>query len=317
MDVLPTAQKSDASSTLGLEGDRTSAPHANPERPHRRNPVSSAILNVYKQYVIYDDKIAERLAVNVDTRKVIPPVLVYTFLSGFVNTMTFTACFVFCGFQTGNTVQLALSLARMVSGPDRGTELLIGPQQALISLLGFLAGAFISRMVGNHSANRPYGPKSRGWLMAATLLSACFTIQGAICSKISGESGEASRIKGPSWTGGHGLSALAFLSLSMGVQGAIATPIGAHLANTLAVTALWLNLVTVKGFLKLKFVRWRDERILALLAFFFGAFCGRAMANEIGPSWTIAAAALIRVALAGWWIVAPAAPARTKINFYS
>lgn len=122
-------------------------------------------------------------------------------------------------------------MARLVSGPDRGPYLLVGGQQALVSLLSFIAGSLFGRLVGNGSPKRPYGPKSRGWLILSTLMQALLTVFAAICSKMCHQNGMASMPRGPSWTGGHGLSALALLSASMGMQGNMATPIGAHLAK--------------------------------------------------------------------------------------
>lgn len=45
------------------------------------------------------------------------------------------------------------------------------------------------------------------------------------------------------------------------------------------------------------------------MVFFFGAFLGRVMANEIGASWAIAIAAIFRFCLAVGWIFVPAADA--------
>ena len=57
--------------------------------------------------------------------------------------ISFTAVFVWCGFQTGNTVQLALAIARLFSPGNKDFTFHMADRQALVSLLTFLGGAFI------------------------------------------------------------------------------------------------------------------------------------------------------------------------------
>lgn len=108
--------------------------------------------------------------------------------------------------------------------------------------------------------------------MFATLIQAFLTVGAAICSKFCHQSGFSAPYRLPSWTGGYGLSALAFLSASMGLQGSAGSPIGAHISkyalllflafhsankqrlmdkllSTLAITALWVRIFSFSRYL--------------------------------------------------------------------
>ncbi|KAL8292749.1 hypothetical protein RQP46_001361 [Phenoliferia psychrophenolica] len=82
------------------------------------------------------------------------------FLTGYTCAITFSATFIWCGFQTGGTIQLALALARLFTGDPatRTYEFEQPDRQALTSLLGFLLGTSVGR-VGDK-----VGPKKRVWL---------------------------------------------------------------------------------------------------------------------------------------------------------
>lgn len=166
--------------------------------------------------------------------------------------------------QLGNTVQLALAIARLVSGPDKGPFLLVGGQQALVSLLSFIAGSLIGRLAGNRTIKSPYGPKTRGWLVFATLVQALLTVFAAMCSKFCHQSGVTMMPRGPSWTGGYGLSALALLSASMGLQGSMATPIGAHIAKLVPPFLIYLVFRLPPNFECLNYQHTRGDSIMGM-----------------------------------------------------
>jgi hypothetical protein len=60
--------------------------------------------------------------------------------SSFSDVVCFSAIFVWCGFQTGNTLQLGLALARLFQDGGRDTHFHIADRQALCSVLTFLGG---------------------------------------------------------------------------------------------------------------------------------------------------------------------------------
>ncbi|KAK4702146.1 hypothetical protein P7C70_g4079, partial [Phenoliferia sp. Uapishka_3] len=136
------------------------------------------------------------------------------FLTGFTSSVTFTACFIWCGFQTGGTIQLGLALARLFTGDKslRTFEFEQPDRQALTSLLGFLLGTSIGRL------GDKVGPKRRIWLFSATMAQALCLMAAALTAWKSGESSFADSRAGPSWITPLGLAALAFASASLGIQ---------------------------------------------------------------------------------------------------
>ena len=152
------------------------------------------------------------------------------------NAVTFSAIFVWCGFQSGNTAQLAIALARLWEGHT--TAFLIADKQALTSLLTFVAGGLVAR------AFERMGPKSRGWLWLGTMLQALLTMAAGIAGWKSnqgypGISDDRYVLRrcallsiviyllltvdrfsvGPAWDDAVSFLCLAFISASMGLQG--------------------------------------------------------------------------------------------------
>jgi hypothetical protein len=143
---------------------------------------------------------------------------------------------VWCGFQTGNFLQvsyqlsglfrlvlttascvfqLSLALARLFSGPPGFRDLTFhkADQQALCSLITFNMGAFIGR-IGDKM-----GPKSRSWLILGTLIQTLFTMAAAVCIWKSGEPNVASERGDPAWNNALSFVTLGFMSASVGLQG--------------------------------------------------------------------------------------------------
>jgi MFS family permease len=127
------------------------------------------------------------------------------------NAITYTACYVWSAFQTGNTIQCAMAIAKLFTKyphpvtenpwPDtvpeqvswnplaaaqwdwrRDTGLRTSDAQALASLLCFLFGAFCGRL-GDH-----IGPRKRAWLVSNTFLQAMFTLGATLCCHANGKS---------------------------------------------------------------------------------------------------------------------------------
>lgn len=137
----------------------------------------------------------------------------------------FTAVFVWAGFQTGNTVQLALAIARLFSRPTDHT-FHIADQQALCSLLTFNAGAFIGRL-GDRM-----GPRSRAWLILGTFIQAVFTMAAAVAVWKSGEASVSTERFNPVWTNALSFVAIGFMSASVGLQGIMGKRVNTQFTTT-------------------------------------------------------------------------------------
>lgn len=106
------------------------------------------------------------------------------FLTGFTSAPSFTACYVWCGFQTGNVAQLGVAIARCFApGSERTFGFQKPDQQALTSLLSFWIGTSLGRF-GDWS-----GARKRTWLALATLLQAFLAMAAALTAHYSGEDG--------------------------------------------------------------------------------------------------------------------------------
>lgn len=111
------------------------------------------------------------------------------FLTGFTSAPSFTACYVWCGFQTGNVAQLGVAIARCFApGSERTFGFQKPDQQALTSLLSFWIGTSLGRF-GDWS-----GARKRTWLALATLLQAFLAMAAALTAHYSGEDGIASLV---------------------------------------------------------------------------------------------------------------------------
>lgn len=140
------------------------------------------------------------------------------FLTGLTASPSFAACFVWCGFQTGNAAQLGLAIAKIFTPDEHKT---FGfqkmDQQALTNLLTFLMGAIVGQL-GNIM-----GGRKRIWLLGATLGQMLLMMAAALAAHFCGESGLSDSRGDPSWVTPTGMAALGFLSAAMGLQGAMGT----------------------------------------------------------------------------------------------
>ncbi|KAF8317380.1 hypothetical protein DL93DRAFT_2077004 [Clavulina sp. PMI_390] len=223
----------------------------------------------------------------------------YCFMTGFVDAVSFTACFIWCAFQTGNTIQLSLALARLFSGEGQTSTFLMPDRQALASLSSFLGGSFFGRL-GDR-----YNPKTRGWLSFATLMQAGLTMAAALCAWKAHQSGFTSSRADPSWTDAYGFLALAFASASMGLQAQVGTRMGSQFATTVVLTSVWVALVSDPVLFRAptKIYPQRDYRMLAIASVFLGGFVGRALTGSIGPAATLGIGAGIRLFIAPAWFL--------------
>ncbi|WVQ95958.1 hypothetical protein IAU59_003057 [Kwoniella sp. CBS 9459] len=225
------------------------------------------------------------------------------FLTGLTSAPSFAACFVWCGFQTGNAAQLGLALARSFAPHgQRSFGFLKMDQQALVSLLSFFVGTSFGQF-GNR-----LGGKKRVWLMAATLGQMMFMGAAALSAHYSGETGFADGRGEPSWDTTRGMAALAFLSATMGLQGAVGCRLGSPLASTVPLTSTWIDIFNDPFLFALRPVRTRDLRFAGAIALMFGAFVSRAILGVIGSAPTIAVVIGFRAVQLVWWNLLPDAP---------
>jgi len=71
-------------------------------------------------------------------------------------------------------------------------------------------------------------------------------------------------------------------------------------------TTLWVELGSDPRLFKLRHkIATRDHKTLAIIAFFIGGFCGRALAAQIGAAGTLGIGAGLRALVAISWIFVP------------
>ncbi|KAJ6616494.1 hypothetical protein B0H10DRAFT_1397323 [Mycena sp. CBHHK59/15] len=249
----------------------------------------------------------QHLNTDVDPAQSTGPLAAYCFMTGFIDAISFTAIFVWCGFQTGNFAQLALAIARLwetePGGSGHNTSFHIADRQALTSLLSFNAGAFVGRL-GDRM-----GPHKRLWLVLATLIQVLLTTAAALTVWQSRQ-GSIAAVRGdPSWTNTLTFVALAFMSASLGVQGIVGKRLNTQFTTTIVLTTVWVELVTDPRLFNLRQkVITRDHKLIAAVALFFGAFFGRALLAQIGAAGALGVGAGIRLLISLSWIVIPGKP---------
>ncbi|WWC92918.1 uncharacterized protein L201_007881 [Kwoniella dendrophila CBS 6074] len=228
------------------------------------------------------------------------PSLYMCFLTGLTSAPSFASCFIWCGFQTGNSAQLGLALARIFTPDHQKTfGFHIMDQQALISLLSFFFGSSLGQF-GNK-----LGIKRRLWLILATSIQILFMIVASLLSHFSNESGLANGRGHPSWISPCGMTALAFLSATMGLQGAVGLRLASPVATTVPLTSTWIDIFNDPFLFAFRSVRTRDIRFAGAISLIFGAFVSRAILGVIGSAATIGIVAGFRSILLMWWFFVP------------
>jgi len=247
----------------------------------------------------------QHMSVNVDPERSVVPLVAYCFMTGYIDAVSFTATFIWCAFQTGNTIQLGLAIARLFTSTPRDLTFHQPDQQALCSLLSFLLGGAICRI----SEHRWFGGKRRNWVTSATFLQAILTMGAALASHYSGEGSFAGqRGDPPSWITWRGFLALALISASMGLQAGVGTRLGSHFATSVVLTTIWIQIVgDPKLFHVAQRVAARDNRLLAVLFLLIGGIVGRALVDTLGAPATLGIGAGVRALIALGWLGVPAA----------
>ncbi|KDQ08582.1 hypothetical protein BOTBODRAFT_72306, partial [Botryobasidium botryosum FD-172 SS1] len=236
---------------------------------------------------------------DVDPKMSTIPLSAFCFMTGYIDAVSYTVCSVWCAFQTGNTLQLAIGLSRAFT-PSNIRPFGEPERQALCALLAFLLGSFIGR-IGDR-----IGPKRRVWLVLGTLFQGLLSLFACFTAHASRESSFAAERRVPSWITPLGFTSLAFISASVGLQSAMAVRLGTQFSNSVVLTTVWVQLVTEPTWFKLDFLPRRDHKILGILLLFIGGFLGRVLVNTVGVSSALAIASGFRVVIALMWYLVPA-----------
>ncbi|KIY51381.1 hypothetical protein FISHEDRAFT_37457 [Fistulina hepatica ATCC 64428] len=251
------------------------------------------------------------LCAEVDTKRCSAPLTAYYFMTGFLCAMSFSSTYVWCGFQTGNYVQLSLAIARLFEDNDGVVDHTFhkSDQQALCSLLAFNCGAFCGRL-GDH-----YGPKKRAWLISGTFVQTLLTMGAAITIWKSGQPSIASERGNPSWTNALTFVGLAFMSASLGVQGVLAKRLNTPFGATIVLTTIWIELMSdPRLFTFRQRVVGRDNKLLAVVGVFIGGFTSRALLAAIGSAATLGIATGIRLMICFWWLFVPSSDCGLRLS---
>jgi len=240
----------------------------------------------------------EFLMADVDPSDASGPLAAYCFMTGYIDVISFSAIFVWCGFQTGNFAQLGMAIARLWEGAPDEPHFHTADQQALCSLIAFNAGAFVGR-IGDRM-----GARSRAWLALGTFLQALMTMAGAVAFWKSGQFVLATDREYPAWTNALSFVGLAFISASLGLQGVLGKRLNTPFGTTIVLTTVWVELMTDPKLFSVRHrVPSRDVRLLAAGALFLGAFVGRAILAPLGYAGTLGVAVGFKVLIAGWWLL--------------
>lgn len=242
---------------------------------------------------------------EVDPKECTAPLAAFCFMTGFMDAISFSAVFVWCGFQTGNFVQLSVAIARLFEGSSAARDMSFhkSDQQALCSLLAFNAGAFIGRWGDNIGSHR------RIWLTLGSWISALFTMAAAVVIWKSGSAGIADDRGDPAWTDTLSFVTIAFMSAGLGVQGIQGKRLNTQFTTTIVLTTVWVELMTDPKLFNLRQkVITRDHKLIAAGALFLGAFISRAILFKLGPAGTLGVGCGFRILIALSWLFIPAKP---------
>ncbi|KAJ7253722.1 hypothetical protein B0H12DRAFT_577832 [Mycena haematopus] len=236
------------------------------------------------------------LRAEVDPDHTTGPLAVFCFMTGFINAISFTTVFVWCGFQTGNFTQLGLAFARMYNAQTIAFS--IFDIQVLVSLLAFNIGAFLGRFGDRMGAH------SRGWLVSGTAAQAALTLVAGICIQQNKQHGIVVARGEPSWTNALMLAGLALMAASLGLQGIMAKRLNTHFSTTVVLTAPLIELMADPHLFDRCKITGRDHKVLAFGALFAGAVVARVLLGQVGAAAALGFGAGIRLLVAlGWCFV--------------
>lgn len=196
-----------------------------------------------------------------------------SFVTGILDTMTFTTYSVFCSKQTGNTMFLALySFPR--NARTAGIEANVG-----VSIGVFIAGAAFFGHLGHITRQR-----LRIWLLVSNLFQALLVLAAAAIRYFDMP------------RQGTGASALAIIALlSFAESGQIATALNVNMPelNTCMITGALIMLCTDQNLFKLKNPK-RDRRLAFFLSMLLGNYAGSAALSQYSPSLVLVLVAALK-----------------------
>ncbi|KAJ8522642.1 hypothetical protein ONZ45_g819 [Pleurotus djamor] len=250
---------------------------------------------------------------EIDTSQATGPLAAFCFMTGFIDAISFSAIFVWCGFQTGNFVQLSLAIARLFEVSPSGFQDFSfhkADQQALCSLITFNMGAFLGR-IGDR-----IGAATRRWLVLGTFVQALFTMAAALAIWKSNQdvSDPNSPIRqsiaddrgDPAWTNTLTFVCIGFMSASLGLQGIVAKRLNTQFTTTIVLTTVWVELMTDPRLFSFRHsVRTRDHKLIFASSIFIGGFTARAILHQIGAAGTLGVATGIRLLITLAWLFVP------------
>ncbi|KAF9220817.1 hypothetical protein BS17DRAFT_786621 [Gyrodon lividus] len=243
--------------------------------------------------------IREFLMEEIDGAQASAPLTAYCFMTGFIDAVCFSAIFVWCAFQTGNSVQLALAIVRLFNG-QHDYSFHLADQQAFCSVLSFISGAFIGRL------GDKIGCKTRAWMSLGTFIQTVFTTMAAVTIWKSGQGSVADSRDDPAWNNALSFVCIGFMSASMGLQGIMGKRMNTQFTTTVVLTTTWCELMTEpKLFEFRRLVAARDHKVMAIAALFLGGFTGRALLDKIGSASTLGIGTGFRLLITFWWFFVP------------
>ncbi|KAI6042014.1 hypothetical protein EDC04DRAFT_2892526 [Pisolithus marmoratus] len=241
----------------------------------------------------------QSLTQEIDSSRASAPLTAYCFMTGFIDAVCFSAIFVWCAFQTGNSVQLALALARLFNGAH-DYSFHLADRQALCSVLTFIFGAFIGRL------GDKIGCKTRLWMTLGTFIQTLFTMVAAIAIWKSGQPSVSDSRYDPAWSNTLSFVCIGFMSASMGLQGIMGKRLNSQFTTTVVLTTTWCELMTEPQLFHFRrLVIARDHKVMAILFLFIGGFTGRAILDKIGSAGTLGVGAGIRFLITLSWLFVP------------
>jgi len=230
-------------------------------------------------------------------------------MTGYMDVVSLSTTAVWCAFQTGNTIQLGLALARALFPSNNGLQQSMSAHTlfaqidyrfSLCSLVCFLLGASVCRITNPSNTTRPslLGHKVRIWLIVTTLLQALLTL----CSALLHSDRFAGAGFGP-YQSIYEFAALGLASASMGVQGGVAFRLESFFASSVVFTTIWIQLITEPT--RARFPRdiAQLNRLLAVFAVLVGAVVSKVILDKQGAVVTLVVAGVMRALVAPLWMV--------------